>query len=90
MKAKLIILAAIAVVILHSCANDRDDDVKNETIKKVNNSNQENFKLNTDIQSVLQKSSIKNDTIRMLDSADVNELPADGGDPKDVPVPPRR
>lgn len=46
MKTKLIILTAAAAVLLYSCSNDRDEDVRKEAIEKVKASNQEKIKLN--------------------------------------------
>ncbi len=85
MKTKLIILTAVATALLYSCSGDRDENISPAPEK----TRLENLKLNnqsTETNGVFMTS----DTIRVLDSVDANELPADGGDPKDVPVPPRR
>ncbi|WP_284464842.1 hypothetical protein [Chryseobacterium sp.] len=93
MKTKLIIIGAIAAALLYSCT-DREDDVNvNETVKK---SNQENFKLNKPGGAPMEsiESSIKSDSTRVFESSGTVPpvIPGseDGGDPKDVPVPPRR
>lgn len=94
---KLIILGAIATTLLYSCSNDRDEDARKEAIEKVKNSNPENFKLNQFGGSQVEESSIiVNDSIRLNSPSaapappDYNQDPEDGGDPKDVPIPPRR
>lgn len=94
MKTKLIILTAAAAVLLYSCS-DRDEEVRKEAIEKVKNSNQ-NLKLNQpNLQNREGESTLTSDTIRVRSSNDVGlgiapEDPEDGGDPKDVPIPPRR
>ncbi|WP_185246676.1 hypothetical protein [Chryseobacterium bernardetii] len=88
MKTKIIMLTAIAATLLYSCSADRDENVTPVTEKKTR---PENLKLNPINQNFeVNDFNVKSDTIRALDSANGNELPADGGDPKDVPVPPRR
>lgn len=94
MKTKLIILTAAAVALLYSCS-DRDEDVRKDAIEKVKASNQ-NLKLNQpSAQSREGESTLTSDTIRIRSSNDMGlgitpEDPIDGGDPKDVPIPPRR
>ena len=94
MKTKLIILGAIAVTLLHSCSTDREEEATNvnEAIKK--NSNPEQFKFNrgSDAENIEGSEIIVvKDTINVLFGDPVPPAnPEDGGDPKDVPVPPRR
>ncbi|MBP1165104.1 hypothetical protein JOE44_001988 [Chryseobacterium sp. PvR013] len=93
MKTKLIILTAAAAVLLYSCS-DRDDEARQEAIEKVKNSNQ-NFKLNNSgLQSREGEDAVTNDTIiirnGLAEDPVTNTDPIDGGDPKDVPIPPRR
>ncbi|MCC3214998.1 hypothetical protein LIV57_06910 [Chryseobacterium sp. X308] len=96
MKTKLIILAAVAAVILYSCS-DRDEEARMEAIEKVKNSNQ-NLKLNkSGTESRDGDAEALSDTLIIRDGNDVlsedpdsNLDPIDGGDPKDVPIPPRR
>ncbi|WP_430827247.1 hypothetical protein [Chryseobacterium indologenes] len=90
MKTKLIILAAIASALLYSCSSDRDENVtpnpvSEKTIKP------ENFKLNNQGKfSVPSENAVKSDSIIIRSEMSLPENPEDGGDPKDVPIPPRR
>lgn len=97
MKTKLIILTAAAAVILYSCSNDRDEDARMEAIEKVKNSNQ-NLKLNKsgtesrdgDAEALSDTLIIRDGNAVLSEDPDSNLDPIDGGDPKDVPIPPRR
>lgn len=92
MKTKLIILAAVGAVILNSCSNDRDEEVRKEAIEKVKASNQK-FKLNksgiesrdAEPQTISDTIIVKSGNATMADDPDTNLDPIDGGDPKDVP-----
>lgn len=92
--AKLIIITAIAAAFIYSCS-DRDETV-NENVNTVKKTNQENFKLNQNGGASIEniESAVKSDSIRVFDSSGTVPLitpgSEDGGDPKDVPVPPRR
>ncbi|EFK36860.1 Uncharacterised protein [Chryseobacterium gleum] len=97
MKTKLIILTAVAAVVLYACS-DRDEETRKEAIESVKKSNQEKIKLNkSGIQSREAEPQAISDTIviksgngLLSDGPDTNLDPIDGGDPKDVPIPPRR
>ncbi|MFP3835400.1 hypothetical protein [Chryseobacterium sp. SIMBA_028] len=92
---KIIIITAIAVTLLYSCSNDRDEDARKDAIEHVKNSNPE-FKLNqyggASIENI--ESPVKSDSTRIFESSGTVPpiIPGseDGGDPKDVPNPPRR
>lgn len=97
MKTKLIILAAAAAAILYSCASDRDEEVRKDAIESVKKAKtNEKFKLNNSgLQSREGEPEAVSDTIRVRGANETlgdNPDPKleDGGDPKDVPVPPRR
>ncbi|QWT88161.1 hypothetical protein KBP46_10165 [Chryseobacterium sp. PCH239] len=71
MKTKLIILTAAAAVLLYSCSNDRDEEVRKDAIEKVKASNQ-NLKLNQpSAQSREGESTLTSDTIRIRSSNDM-------------------
>ncbi|MEN5306770.1 hypothetical protein ABE425_04600 [Chryseobacterium cucumeris] len=94
MKTKLIILTAVSAVLLYSCSNDRDEEVRKDAIEKVKASNQ-NLKLNQpSAQSREGDSTLTSDTIRIRSSNDMGlgiapEDPEDGGDPTTI-TPPKR
>ncbi|MGI9582597.1 hypothetical protein ACR1PO_15485 [Chryseobacterium sp. RRHN12] len=97
MKTKLIILIAVVAVILYACS-DRDEETRKEAIESVKKSNQEKFKLNNsgvhsreaEPQAISDTIVIKSGSGLLSDDPDTNLDPVDGGDPKDVPIPPRR
>ncbi|WP_142724581.1 hypothetical protein [Chryseobacterium sp. ON_d1] len=99
MKTLRLIIAGIALALtVYSCSNDRDEEARNEAIEKVKASNQK-FKLNqSGMQAREGEPEAAKDTIIIRSSnslgldpnPDPNPIPEDGGDPKDVPVPPRR
>ncbi|MGH1520588.1 hypothetical protein [Chryseobacterium sp. JK1] len=96
MKTRLIILTAAAAMLLYSCSNDRDEEVRKDAIEAVKNSKPENLKLNPkglsarggDLES-------KSDTIvvKALNSGPQDPIdltdPVDGGDPTTI-TPPKR
>lgn len=91
MKTRLIILTAAAAVLLYSCTSDRDD-----TMPAAEKAKPENFKLNPG-ELIREELEIKSDSIitRDLNSNGPTDPtdpidPSEGGDPKDVPIPPRR
>ncbi|WP_284461171.1 hypothetical protein [Chryseobacterium sp.] len=91
MKTKLIILTAVASLVVLSCSGERED---NEVVSP-KTSNQKLNLNNSELQrDDLSTVSAIQDTIRpplqAVSEDPITEAPVDGGDPKDVPIPPRR
>ena len=86
MKTKLIILAAAAAAILYSCSNDRDEDVRNDTVEGVKKTKtKENFKLNkSGLQSREVEPEAVSDTVRIRGAnGNLGSNPDTNLDPKD-------
>lgn len=84
---KLFLLAVVSAVLLHSCSGDREEEV---ITPKPEKTSKKELKLNNSIQKVdFEELTLQSDSIRILNSADANELPADGGDPTTI-TPPHR
>ncbi|WFB67019.1 hypothetical protein [Chryseobacterium sp. WX] len=91
MKTKLIILTAAAAVLLYSCSNDRDEEVRKDAIEKVKASNQ-NLKLNKpSLQSRDAESESIKDTIIIRNSntvgTGITPTPEDGNEVVDPTKP---
>ncbi len=92
MKTKLIILTAAAAVLLYSCSNDRDEEVRKDAIEKVKASNQGKIKLNkSSLQSRDTESESAKDTIVIRNSNNVGTgitpAPEDGNEVVDPTKP---
>ncbi|WP_343680049.1 hypothetical protein [Chryseobacterium arthrosphaerae] len=91
MKTRLIILTAAVAALLYSCTSDRD-----ETIPVTEKTKKPELKLNPG-QLSREELEVKSDSIitRDLNSNGPTDPtdpidPNEGGDPKDLPIPPRR
>lgn len=95
MNYKLLLLAAAAALVVYSCSSDRDE-VENPTqskdefrIENIENNREESSK--TGDSTVIYNPMSTSPTTGLEPQPEPeNPDPSEGGDPKNVPIPPRR
>lgn len=94
MKTKVLLLMAILALIVYSCTSDREEEVQNPVSKKIDmetikaNNNGETSKVSDSVD--LPDHQLSTPSTGLDPTNPINPNENEGGDPKDVPLPPRR